>query len=317
MAKIRRTKRTEGKKAKTASALRKPPGKSALKRTTGAVDVDLPTQKSEVADDIRLFSLLIHGEKKIGKTSLFAQEEGALFLEWDPEQKALSIFQRQVPDWRHFLGYVKLIEEQVNAGTFDFRTVVVDGVDQMYSACFAYTCKRLGIVHPHDEDDFGKSWRAIKTEFKEGFLRLMKLPGIATRFICHSAWREVKSRNGVKIDKLVPTLTGQAEEALVGEVDLWGAYLYDGAERVLVIKGDEMTGAGHRIDQWFCTPDGEMVQEIPMGASAGEAYVNLNAAFNNEQTFVSLETRPRATKARAPKKGGAKTTDRRRKVKTK
>lgn len=276
----------------------------------GKPKVSLPTQKTELSDDLRDYSILIHGEKKIGKTSLLAEEEDAIFLEWDPEQKAKAIYQVHIPDWAHFEEYVKLLEDEAKAGTLKFRTVVVDGVDLMYNSCFATTCKRLCIEHPNDENDWGKSWGAIKKAFSEMVRRLLNIPKCSVRFICHSTWKEISSRGGLKVEKLVPILSGQAEEVLVGLVDIWAAYTYDGDQRVIVIEGDEETGAGHRVDHCFRTPDGTPVQEIPAGGSSQEAYSNLLRAFANKQPTVK-------GKEESTKKPSKKKAARRRVVKRK
>lgn len=242
--------------------------------------------------DLRDYSILIHGEKKIGKTSILSHEEGALYLEFDPIQRALQIYQRHISSWPELLAYLSLLEK----GGHGFKTLVIDGVNIMYQMCFAWKCKQLGIEHPHDENDYGKSWNKIKTEFSEAVRRILNMPGMAPRFISHSTWKEVKAHNGIKVEKLVPLLPSQAEEVLVGEVDLWIAYCYAGNERIMVIDGDEEIGAGHRIDFAFQTPSGEKVVEIPAGASSKEAYQNLVRAFNNKQTYthVGKEEAPKA-----------------------
>lgn len=251
--------------------------------------ISIPEKPTKLANSILEYSFLIHGEKKIGKTSLWAQEEGAFFLMFDPEQKALAIRQRQIPDWETLLAYVKHMEKGAKVGWLKIRTIVIDGADIMYQLCFNYMCTKMVIDHPHDENDFGKSWNAIKAEFHNVIRRLMSIPGTATRFICHSKWQEIKQRDGTKMDKLNPLLTGQAEEVLVGLIDVWAAYIYDGPARVLVVVGDESTGAGHRVDHCFRTAfDEQPIQEIYMGKSPKEAYVNLKKAFENFQSYETM-----------------------------
>lgn len=296
MGTVKRTKKKTTKKKATAKRGERRGGLS-------PIDVILPTELSKLSNDLADYSLLVHGDKKIGKTSLLAQEPGAYFLEWDPEQRALAILQTQIPDWRHFLAYLSELEKGLAAGTLPYRTIVVDGVDIMYHAAFDYMCRKMGIEHPHDENDFGKSWGNIRTEFERGVRRLLNLPGVSARFVSHSHWKEIKTRGGGDTEKLVPILTKQAEEVLVGLVDIWAAYTYDGRERVLVIKGDEQIGAGHRVDHRFRTPDDELVYEIPMGGSAEEAYANLLRAWNNEQPFANLKARAGEQET---KKGGTR-----------
>ncbi len=250
------------------------------------IKVSIPTKLSEPSANLREYSVLIHGEKKIGKTTLFAQEKNALFLEFDPPQRALRILQRHVPDWPHFMAYIDLMEQRPG----NIETLIVDGADLCYQVCFDWCCKKLAIVHPHDEKDYGKSWRFIRDTFEGAMLRILSLDGIAARFICHSKWQEVENRDGKTVEKLVPFLTSQAEEVLNGRIDLWGAYMYHGNKRILVIQGDEKTGAGHRIDTQLRTPEGDAIAEIPMGTDPKEAYRNLLRAFCNKQEYTHVVT---------------------------
>ena len=287
-------------------------GKTKKKKTQSFLrknknNLSLPVSKSERSDDIRDYSLLVHGEKKIGKTTLFSMEEDNLFLEFDPVQQALEVYQVQCSKWEHFLEYLKLLEKESTKSKPQFRTVTVDGVDLMYQSCFVYTCHSLGIEHPQDLNDFGASWTKIKRAFTDTIHRLLNLNGIACRFICHSTWKEIKERgSGNKIEKLVPTLTRQAEEVLVSLVDVWAAYIYDVDMRVLVIKGDETIGAGHRIDHKFLTKSGKRIEDIPMGSSPEEAYQNLVSAFNGKQKFVSVEEEKERSKPKKSKSSKSK-----------
>lgn len=267
--------------------------KKSLKRTAKKavkdLEVSIPDEPSVPCDDFRRYSMLVHGEKKIGKTTLFAQEEGVFFMEFDPLQLALAIRQQHIPDWPSTLAYIDRLEQ----GPKNIKTVVVDDAALMYQHCFNWGCDQLCIEHPTDEKDYGKSWGFIRDEYERAIHRLLNLPevaGIAPRFVCHSKWKEFKNRDGTQTEKLVPTLTGQAEEALIGEIDIWAAYTYFGKERVLVIVGDEEIGAGHRVDHRFKTPfDNQQVSEIWMGHSPAEAYKNLITAFNNLQRYKNME----------------------------
>lgn len=251
-----------------------------------APTLTLPTSPSEQVHDINAYSFLFHGEKKIGKTTLLLEEPGVLLLTFDPLAKSLSIMQRYCPNWATFEGYLKLLEGQVQNKNYQYKRVVIDGIDIWYRACQNGVCKELGIKHP-SEEGWGKAWDMLKERFANAVDRLLALPG-GCWFISHSDWREVKTRSGEKITKLVPLVKAGGEEILVGRVDGWFAYVYDGNERTLIIRGDESTGAGHRIRGHFETPDGKPVVEIPMGDSETVAWQNLQHAFNNEQTFTTV-----------------------------
>ena len=287
-------------KSDTPSFLKGKPG--AGKPKSGPVEVSLPSKPTTPSNDIRDFSILIHGEKKGGKTSMLSQEEGAFFLEFDPLQKGLAIYQRHVNTWPELLAYIKILEEESTKKDCRFRTVVVDRVDIMYDKCFNYVCKKLVIDHPNDEKDFGKSWKAISDEFKDAVLRLMSLRNIAARFICHSQWKETKDRDGNEIDKLLPSLTSGADKALSGDVDIFACLTFIGKGRYLIISGEETVGCGQRVASHFLTPDGRKVQEIYLGTDEKQSYANFLAAFNNKQTYTTHAERLEQKKSKVKTK---------------
>ena len=141
MAKIRMISRTKKVKAKVKR-----------KQAPSTPEVSIPSEPSELAQLLSDYSILVHGEKKIGKTSMFAQEN-SFFMMFDPEQKALAIRQRQIPDWATCLAYIKMLEKKAKLGKLDIETIVIDGADIMFTHCFAATCAKLCITHPSDEND--------------------------------------------------------------------------------------------------------------------------------------------------------------------
>lgn len=270
-----------------------PAGKAGKRPRSVAVEVELPTEYEEPVDDLNAYSFLLHGEKKIGKTTLANQGGRVLFLQCDPPQKAYRRMEIHCPNWRTFKAALhKLKAAADRKGKFPYDRVVVDGADTWYNQCLNYACEKLAIDHPEDEA-YGKGWNAVRREFQDAVDALLALP-CGIWFIAHSSWKEVKLRDRSKAERLLPKLSGQAEEILNGKVDGWFAYDYDEkGNRVLVIQGDEITGAGHRLDEQgserFRTPEGVAVREIAMGNSPQEAYENFVAAFNNEYEPVRKE----------------------------
>lgn len=274
-------------------------GKTKPKKKKQVLKVSIPTRASKPPTEFCKISVFLHGEKKIGKTSLLGQEPGAFFLEFDPEQP-FAILQRHVPDWKHFIAYIDLLE---NDPPENVQTAIIDGVDIAYKMCFDYCCQKMVINHPHEENDYGMSWNTIRNEFEQAILRLLNLEDISARFISHSKWQEVDSHSGDKINRLMPYLTSQADEILSGRCDLWAAYLYDGKRHILAVKGDESIACGHRIDGQFRTPDGEQIEEIDLGNSPQEAYENLISAFNNEQEYITVDELDPKPKSKLKMKG--------------
>lgn len=230
----------------------------------------LPSELSTPSKKLEDYSMLLFGEKKIGKTSLAAQFGDAFFMMFEPGGRALSIAQEPIHNWSDAKGYLKLLKKDKR-----FRTVVVDTADLAFKRCQRYVVNKLGVEHPADEE-WGKGWESLRDEFTTWVMELLMLPkGVI--FISHATEKEIRKRSGVKFHRTMPTMAGQASDILEGVIDIWAYYHYEGKRRVLTVKGDEHTGAGHRVKGHFVG-----IRDIPMGRSAEEAYENFMKAWNNQ-----------------------------------
>lgn len=256
--------------------------------------VQLPTEPNDPSDDISDYTMLLYGAKKIGKTSLAAQFPDALFLATEPGTKSLRVYSMNVLDWKTLEGAVAALKKDRK-----FKTVVVDTIDLVYDMAFKDVCKRKMIAHPQDENDFGKTWGEIRQQFRGIINQLMTLnKGII--FLSHDTEKEITDREGDKIDRTQPTIPKQGLEEVEGLVDFVGHYGYFGDRRVLRIDGKEELVAGCRLEEHFIRKggkprtDGDRIKSVPMGNTAQEAYGNLIAAFNNQQsvTDVTIPTAP-------------------------
>lgn len=266
----------------------------AKKRTKKASRVKkeytLPSKKSIPSDQLQDYSILIYGQKKIGKSSLAAQFPNTLFLMCEPGGKALEIFQRPVKNWQDFEGYVDAFIKDIS-----FQTVVVDTADFSYDYCCDYICEKLVIDHPSDEA-YGKGWKAVKKEYTRVINKLLH-SGKGVIFISHSKDQEIKTRRNDSFHKVSSSMSGQAKDVLEGLIDIWVNFDYDGRRRYLIIQGNDEVDAGHRLSHHFTYPDGSRIERISMGLSPEQAYANFMAAFNNHPN----ETQEKTAKKKARK----------------
>jgi len=252
-------------------------------KTTVTLPTALPTQKSKPASDLRDYTWLIHGDKKIGKTSLCSHFDNALIAMFEPGGKGLSIYQTDlITDWSQLRAYVDLLESGYKAGTLTYRTFVIDPGNRAYDLCLDWVCRSVGVKHPHDANDFGKTWRMVSSEFQKIHERIAAI-GMGFIVLAHDKVIEVENRDNEKLSRTVPVLTGSTEEFYAGVIDIIGHYHYIKEERFLQIRGDEHVQAGNRCERNFLTPSGTPVVRIPMGRSSKQAYDNVVSAFNNEQ----------------------------------
>lgn len=171
----------------------------------------LPTKKTTPSDDPMQYSILLYGSVKCGKSTFASHAENVFFIESEPGLNALSVFKTRVESWEEILATCAELSKQEH----DFRTIVVDTVDNAYEFCLAHVCKGLNIDHPADLD-YGKGWSAVNLEFKRVLTKLAAMPqGLI--LISHSKIQEIKHKTG-KYDKTVPT-TGGAKVVL-GLMDL-------------------------------------------------------------------------------------------------
>lgn len=237
----------------------------------------LPDERTKPVADMMAYSWLLYGEKKVGKTSLCAEFPDCLILGFEPGGKALAAYWRPINKWADLLAYLKLLEKSDR-----FRTVAIDTAERMYDRCFEYVSNReLGGAHPHDMNDYGKSWGKIRVEFERAVERLLSM-GRGVVFVSHAKLHDVQTRDGRTYHQLGPKLTGQPMECLEGLVDTIAYYGYDDdGDRVLTIRGNAHLKAGTRFEKHFQTSDGDQLIGIPMGGSAGEAYKALLAGYEN------------------------------------
>lgn len=255
--------------------------KSLLKRKVDIdadLDLELPDEASEPSTRLCDYTILIHGSKKIGKTSLSAQFPRALAMMFEPGGKALRMLQVACPTWQHFRQFV----DKLMANPDYCETVIIDTGSLAYDRCSAYVCAKAEIEHPGDEG-FGKGWDRVKKELGFQINRVLLREGKGTLVICHTKTEEIETLSGRKYNKFIPDLSGQANTYFTGIMDVIGYYHILGNERWLQIREDDQADAGCRCEDNFIAKDGFPVYKIPMGNSAKEAYQNLVKAFENKQ----------------------------------
>lgn len=249
-------------------------GKRILKRSN-KVEVSLATEFSEPLASFTMYSFCIYGEKKVGKSSLAARFPRAHVLFTEPGGKALRLKAKVVNDWIEFKAYVDLFEKDT-----EFDTVVIDIVDPLYEMCFDYICKKNLVSHPNKAEDYGDTWKQIASEWRDELTRLMNCKGVV--FLSHATEKEQEDREGSVVTRVVPTMSKGCAAFVAGAVDTIAYYGYEGYDRRLWIRGNQLLDAGTRLEEQFLTTEGEAIHSIFMGVNAQEAYDNLVSAFDNE-----------------------------------
>jgi hypothetical protein len=173
----------------------------------------LPTQKTPPKPNLNDLTLLVHGPHKYGKTTWCAQADGALFLATEPGLNHLEVYQQPISTWDELLAAAKEIAE----GKHEFRTIVIDTIDNAYRMCGEYICRKYEVEHESDLE-YGKGYALVNGEFHRVLNKLALLP-YGLFLVSHSQGKEIETRTG-KYTKVVPTLPDKARKLVLGLVDI-------------------------------------------------------------------------------------------------
>lgn len=205
----------------------------------------LPTAKTPPRSSLSDYTILLYGAPKVGKSTLAAQFEDAVFLATEPGLNALEVYQVPVSSWQTFIDACKELSE----GQHPFKTVVVDTVDNLFKFCSEAVMRKAGVQHESDLE-WGKGWALVRDEFLRVLNRLALLP-YGLILISHAEFSNIKTPTK-QIVKAIPTMPKQSREIVLPIADfiLYAEVLdsADGQTRVLRCQAAEQWDAGSRIE---------------------------------------------------------------------
>lgn len=192
----------------------------------------------------------IYGAPFSGKTTLADQFEDAIMLNTDGNLNSFTspvveikerVNGRQVIDtWSVFNETITELQK----GS-DFKTVVVDLVEDTFEACRRYCYTKLGIEH--ESDNSFKAWDYVRNEFLTTMKRLMTLDYNIVLISHEDMSKDITKKSGDKITSIRPNIQDKLANKLAGMVDIVARVVADGNERTLNFKSDEVVFGGGRL----------------------------------------------------------------------
>ncbi len=173
----------------------------------------LPTKKTPPKVSLSDQTVLVHGRAKLGKSTLCSGAPDAVFIATEAGLNSLEVFQVPVSNWQEFLNVCREIAE----GKHEFKTVVIDTLDNAFRMCSEFIRAKHKIEHESDLP-YGKGFSFVYNEFYRVLNKLSLLP-YGLYLICHSQEKEVETRTG-KRTRIVPTLPDKARRMVLGMVDI-------------------------------------------------------------------------------------------------
>lgn len=144
--------------------------------------------------------------------------------------------------WEVFADAVTELEKKQN----DFKTIVVDLLEDTYEACRVYICDRQG--WKHESDDSFRAWDMVTSEFLNTIKRLVSLDYENIILISHEdRSRDLTRKSGDKISSIRPNLREKVANKVAGMVDLVARIVADDNDRVLSFKTSEVIFGGGRL----------------------------------------------------------------------
>lgn len=162
----------------------------------------------------------------------------AIFLPTEPGLNFLNV--NQICDdngnpvilrnWDDVINAVKALTTTQH----NFKTVVIDTIDNAFEFCALHVLKSRGIEHESDEG-FGKGWGLIKREFTK-VINFLANSGYGIVFISHEKSTQREER-GVKREYIDNSLSNQARVYVNGLVDfIFYCYMDDNQNRLMRTK---------------------------------------------------------------------------------
>lgn len=218
----------------------------------------LPSKERRNIDKIAKKVIWIYGAPFSGKTFLANKFPDPLMLNTDGNIRFVDapyiaikdqvtvegrIIKRK-PAWEVFKEVIDELEKKQN----DFKTIVVDLLEDTYEHCRAYEYGELGIDHESDAG-FGKGYDIVRKEFLDNIKRLTNLDYENIILISHEdASNNITNKSGSSLTTIRPNIQAKLASKLAGMVDIVGRVVADGDVRILSFKSNELVFGGGRLN---------------------------------------------------------------------
>lgn len=174
----------------------------------------LPKAPTPKKNDLRSLTVLLHGGKKIGKSSFCAGMPNVVFAATEPGLGQLEVHQVPIQSWQEFIDFCNALVNEEHG----FQTVVIDTINNLYAFACRAVCEKHKVEYVGDFKAIGKGHVLANNLFYETMLKLANLP-FGLWMIAHSVEREIETRTE-KYLKSVPQLPDKAAGQILGMADL-------------------------------------------------------------------------------------------------
>lgn len=239
------------------------------------IDMALPSIKRRTIEGNSFKKLWFYGAPFSGKTYLANQFDTPLMLNTDGNFKQVDAPVLRIIDevttegritkrkyaWEVFKEAVDDLEK----GS-DFKTIIVDLLEDVYDACRVKVCADNG--WDHESDDSFKAYDIVRSEFLRTLKRLINLDYNIILISHIDTSRDITSRDK-KITRIAPNMNEKLALKVAGMVDIACRIINDDGKRTISFKSSEVEFGGGRLNI--------KVKEIPC------EYTKLMELYNDDK----------------------------------
>lgn len=220
------------------------------------IDMALPKNERQEVGKTNYMKGWIYGAPFSGKTTFLDKAPDPLNLNTDGNTKYVTMQRLYIRDevtttgrithrkfaWEVFKEAISDLEK----GS-DFKTIIVDLIEDTREMCRLYMYNKLDIQHESDSG-FGKGWDIIKTEYLSTMRRLLQLDYNIFLVSHEDISKDLTKKSGEKITRIAPNIQEAIANKLAGMVDFVARVIVnDDDTRTLSFYHNEVTFGGGRL----------------------------------------------------------------------
>lgn len=220
--------------------------------------MNLPSSERRNISETKKRKIWIYGAAFSGKTTMLDDAPNPLNLNTDGNIQFVTMPYVSIKDevtvngrmtnrkfaWEVFKDTLAELEKKQN----DFKTIIIDLLEDTREMCRVYMYDNLGIQHESDSG-FGKGWDIIKTEYLSTMRRFFNLDYENLVVVSHEdISKDITKKNGQNITRIAPNIQDAIANKIAGMVDIVARVVVeDDDSRTLNFKQNEVIFGGGRL----------------------------------------------------------------------
>ena len=220
--------------------------------------MNLPSSERRQVGQTTRRKIWIYGAAFSGKTTMLDDAPNPLNLNTDGNIQFVTMPYMSIKDevtvngrmtnrkfaWEVFKDTIAELEKKQN----DFKTIIIDLLEDTREMCRIYMYDSLGIQHESDSG-FGKGWDIIKTEYLSTMRRFFNLDYENLIVVSHEdISKDITKKNGQNITRIAPNIQDAIANKIAGMVDIVARVVVeDDDSRTLNFKQNEVIFGGGRL----------------------------------------------------------------------